>query len=140
MTTTTVGELLKFLHRFPSTTTVEVSSSLMDARHGGPVRLDLSGNEYQGRILLVYEPPGKGAGKDGSDESKAIVDEALDQCDRIADLCEQVPERGEDFASSVLEKVESIRDWIEENDHVTEKQLKSLENMEAGVLRWVERD
>ncbi len=63
--------------------------------------------------------------------------EAVEQCDRILRDCEDVPERGEDFASSIMEKVESIRDWIVKHDNVTEKQLDSLDNMESAVGRWI---
>lgn len=63
---------------------------------------------------------------------------AVEQCDRILDACEDVPERGEDFASSVMEKVESIREVIVKHDRVTEGQLSALDNMETAVGRWVD--
>lgn len=62
---------------------------------------------------------------------------AIEQCDRIFDKCEEVPERGEDFAYSVMEKVESIRESIEKSERVTQGQLTALENMESGVDRWL---
>jgi hypothetical protein len=48
----------------------------------------------------------------------------------------ELPERGEDFGSSVGEKAESIEEWIDEKDAVTAKQLTALENMLAGLERW----
>lgn len=63
--------------------------------------------------------------------------EELEQCDRILALCDDVPERGEEFAESVRGKVESIRDWIEEHGEATEAQQQALDNMEEAVGRWI---
>lgn len=56
--------------------------------------------------------------------------------EKIPDL----PERAESFGISVEEKAESIADWIEKNDRVTEKQLSALKNMVDGIDRWICRD
>lgn len=63
--------------------------------------------------------------------------EGVELCEEILDSIGDLPERAEDFASSVSEKVESIQEWIEENDHVTEAQMDALENMKSGVERWM---
>lgn len=63
---------------------------------------------------------------------------AMEQCDRIISMCEEVRERGEDFAFGVMERTESIKGWIEENKTVTSAQLEALDNMESGVGRWLD--
>jgi hypothetical protein len=63
---------------------------------------------------------------------------ALKLCHEIELACEQVPEAGEDFASSVLEKTTSIADWIEHQEHVTEDQLEALQNMREGLEAWMQ--
>ncbi len=65
--------------------------------------------------------------------------QAIRQCESILSDCEDIPERGEDFAAGVIERVESIQGWIEENKHVTEAQESALKNMENAVARWVHR-
>lgn len=66
--------------------------------------------------------------------------EAIDQCDRIANKCGEVPEEGLEFAESVLTKVNSMRTWIEEHGRVTPKQQAALDNMESGVDAWLTED
>ena len=65
-------------------------------------------------------------------------EEALEMALTIQELAEQVPERGEEFASSVSEKAVSIAESIEEMHHCTQKQWDALENMLAGVQAWVD--
>lgn len=64
---------------------------------------------------------------------------AIRQCESILSDCEEIPERGEDFAAGVIEKVESIQSWIEDNKHVTQPQLDALDNMEGAVGKWLHR-
>jgi phage shock protein A len=64
---------------------------------------------------------------------------AIRQCESILSDCQEIPERGEDFAEGVIEKVESIQSWIEENRHVTDPQLTALDNMEGAVGKWIRR-
>lgn len=66
-------------------------------------------------------------------------EEALGICEQILDLTDDIPEAGQSFADSVREKTEGIQYWIEENEHCTEAQGSALENMLAGVERWLER-
>jgi len=61
----------------------------------------------------------------------ANIEQALEQ---IPDL----PERAEDFANSVDEKLCSIHEWITENEHVTEPQETAVANMIAAIDRWLE--
>jgi hypothetical protein len=66
--------------------------------------------------------------------------DAIEQCDRILEKCDEVPEEGIDFAESIRGKVRSMRTWIWNNGHVTDKQQTSLDNMESGVDRWLEHE
>lgn len=63
--------------------------------------------------------------------------DAIDLCERILTDIDEIPERGWDFAESVREKVEGIKDWVLEHDTVTEPQADSLKNMEEGVGKWL---
>lgn len=65
--------------------------------------------------------------------------EAVDQCDRISDACEEVPERSEDFASSVMERVQDMRESIVRNDRVSPKMEAALDNMEAAINQSIDR-
>ena len=60
----------------------------------------------------------------------------MDTIEGILDEAEDLPERAEDFAVSVIEKLESMLEWVQENQHITEKQIDAIRNMEAGVSRW----
>lgn len=65
--------------------------------------------------------------------------DALELADDILADLDELPERAEDFRDSVREKVEGMRDWILENEAVTEKMETALENMKTGVDRWLRR-
>jgi hypothetical protein len=64
---------------------------------------------------------------------------ALQLCDDLESLIEDLPERAEDFAASLNEKMHSICQWVEANEHATESQITALENMIAGAERWLNR-
>ena len=66
-------------------------------------------------------------------------EDALDRVSEIESEAEDVPERGEDFAASVLEKAKDIGSTIEERSHVTDAQMDALDNMLAGLQRWTNR-
>ncbi len=76
-------------------------------------------------------PPVPELDTDAADEIVAV----LEQCDRIIDAAEDVPDRCTDFALSVIEKVASIKEWAEKRGSVTEKQQQALDNMEEGIER-----
>ena len=67
------------------------------------------------------------------------ADEAISLCDEILKKIDELPERAEDFGDSVKTKVEDMQIWIEEHNTVTAAQAKALENMNAGVYKWLER-
>ena len=58
-----------------------------------------------------------------------------DQCLALLARCEELPERAEDFAGSIIEKVEGMAEWAEENEHATEAMRHALENMADAVER-----
>ena len=60
-------------------------------------------------------------------------------CNQLVEDAGELPERAEDFAASVIEKAESISEWIEMESRVTEKQATALENMRTDVDRWTSR-
>lgn len=59
------------------------------------------------------------------------------QCRGILLDVEELPERAEEFAASVTEKITSMQTFAEINQHVTDKQREAAENMAAGVKRWL---
>lgn len=66
-------------------------------------------------------------------------EEAIDLIDEILARVYELPDAGVDFGRSVQEKLESMAEWIDENQHVTPRQLKAIKNMGQGVERWLER-
>lgn len=62
---------------------------------------------------------------------------AIELCNEIIDKLEELPEAAEDFADSVRDKVLDIHEWIDSRNHCTKSQYGSLENMLAGVERWI---
>lgn len=93
-----------------------------------------------GAVVLMTDRaanPDDDSEEDSEDDLSDEVVEALDQCERIFALCEDAPEWAEQFAMDVSEKVESVREWIEQNKHVTQKQLKALDGWENGISKCV---
>lgn len=66
-------------------------------------------------------------------------EEALELVEQIEAEADDVPERGEDFAASVVEKSKDIGTTIEVNEHVSDAQRTALDNMLAGLQRWTRR-
>jgi hypothetical protein len=139
----TVGDLIKLLHRYPSATRISVGNDCDDTAQLNGGVLNVAVDEI---VLLIAplpddspsrELPRKKKKKASAAGMPSEAEEALNQCDHILELCDEVPEKGEDFAESVREKVESIAEWIRENEHVTDAQKDSLNNMERGVSRWI---
>lgn len=67
------------------------------------------------------------------------VKEANDLAEELLKRCEELPERAADFYESVTDKVRGIRETINKYNKVTPRQESALENMYAGVERWLER-
>lgn len=70
-------------------------------------------------------------------DSNSKYREAIDLCDEIESLAEDVPERGEDFASSVCDQAGGIRETVERLGAATDAQVTALENMKSGLSRWI---
>jgi hypothetical protein len=65
-------------------------------------------------------------------------DEAVKFCAELVSDAEEIPEKGEDFAASVIDKANSMSEWIDANSTVTEKIEAALRNMRRGVDSWLE--
>lgn len=139
----TVTDLLKLITRYPSSANLVVG-------HNPDETGELSGEViHSGDDLILLlkplpvadksrQPAAATADEEFDDGSELLAaDEAVEQCDNILELIEELPERAEEFGDSVREKVESMKAWIVEHDHVTEAQQQSLTNMESAVLRWI---
>lgn len=70
---------------------------------------------------------------DSANELTDKASEWLAICDRILEECEDVPERAEDFAISVSEKIESMACWIENNNRITPAMKQAIENMDEAI-------
>ena len=64
-------------------------------------------------------------------------EESVDAIDAALRDAEAISEGGEDFADSVSTKLRSMKDWIEENHHVTGAQETAIANMADGIQRWL---
>ncbi len=53
------------------------------------------------------------------------------------DIGEDAYQQAADYFESVKDKTESIMESIEEWDNATDGQVRALENMKAGLERWV---
>jgi hypothetical protein len=65
------------------------------------------------------------------------VEEALERLAEIVDLCEQVPDRGAEFAESVAGGARSMAETIDRTQKVTEEQNRAIQNWDAGVRAWL---
>lgn len=48
-----------------------------------------------------------------------------------------LPEQAEDFANSVQEKLQSILEWVEKNEVITDRQQDAVNNICDGIDRWL---
>lgn len=67
------------------------------------------------------------------------VDEAISELMEIIELCDAVPDAGQDFAESVAFSARSMIQTIERIGRVTAEQRRAIGNWHDGVERWVER-
>lgn len=61
----------------------------------------------------------------------------VDQCENVLQDIDDIPERGEDFAESVREKVEGMMYSAKDRQSVTDNMADALENIADGVSRWL---
>jgi uncharacterized protein YfkK (UPF0435 family) len=64
-------------------------------------------------------------------------EQALEEISEALEMVDGLPEKAEDFGHSVQEKLENMACWIEEHESVTPAQLSAIENMKAGLERWL---
>lgn len=66
------------------------------------------------------------------------VAEAIAIAAEIQALAEELPDEGEEFGDSVINKAASIAANVEKHQRVTAGQMEALKNMLDGVQRWFE--
>jgi len=68
---------------------------------------------------------------------EAAWESAIKLCDEILDDCGEVGDAGQEFAASVMETTASIRGGVLRSKRVSLAQQDALQNMHAGILRWL---
>jgi len=63
-------------------------------------------------------------------------EEFVEDAEKLLDGLDDLPERAEDFAEGVRERLEGMIEWARDNEHATEKMWSALYNMQDGVARW----
>lgn len=63
---------------------------------------------------------------------------SLELADETLDMLDELPDEADDFATSVREKCENMKRWIESRGRVTAKMVVAIENMHRGARRWLE--
>jgi hypothetical protein len=74
---------------------------------------------------------------ESANESSMDYEEAIEYAAEILIDLEDLPERADDFAESVREKVAGMKSWMVEHRRVTEKMIIALQNIRGGVDRWL---
>jgi len=64
------------------------------------------------------------------------IDRLLSLIDDLEDSYSDVYERGEDFLADVYERASEVRKTILQNQRVTPRQEKAIENWTEGVEKW----
>lgn len=67
---------------------------------------------------------------------QAEWEKRLAQCEELLDLLESLPSAADDFAASASETIESIADWIDENEYVSPAQCVAIDNIQTGAESW----
>jgi uncharacterized coiled-coil DUF342 family protein len=60
-----------------------------------------------------------------------------EMCEATLAVIDELPDRAEDFRESASETVQSMKEWAEEHEHVTDKMVTALENIDEGASKWV---
>jgi hypothetical protein len=74
---------------------------------------------------------------DDSPERGVRVRRAIELCDEIDEMANEVPEPGFDFAESVRERAKAIGETVERLGRVTDAQTQALLNMRDGLAAWL---
>jgi hypothetical protein len=64
----------------------------------------------------------------------------VNRCREVLEKADELPERAADFQEGVTERLQSMADWAEENSKVTAKMIETVENIDRGIDRWLERE
>ena len=68
------------------------------------------------------------------EQTKNLLDNVISKCE---DLQQQGNPKAEDFAFGIQETVESMAKFFENTGYLTDKQIKSIHNMNYGIDRWI---
>ncbi len=66
------------------------------------------------------------------------VEDFVEACTECIDRCDEVPEAGEEFAWSIKERLQGMREFAETKERVTAKMVAAMENMSAAIERWLD--
>lgn len=62
----------------------------------------------------------------------------VEESDSLLELLEEIEDHAPtDFVEGIREKTQNMKEWVEENEHVTQKMKASVGNMQAGAGRWL---
>jgi len=61
----------------------------------------------------------------------------LVEAQELLDILDEITGRGASYADSVSAQLQDIMEWVEENEHVTERQQSALENWREGAEKWL---
>lgn len=67
------------------------------------------------------------------------TDDAISELMEIIEMCDAVPDRGQDFAESVAFGARSMIQTIERTGRVTSEQQRAIGNWYDGVTAWVDK-
>lgn len=93
-------------------------------------------DELRGVQTLTSVP----AAKPPAGSINGLAREALDHCNYILDNVDEVPEKGAAFADSLRDKATSMKESITKAGTATDRQVSALENMHAGLDKWLNRE
>lgn len=120
-----VDALVTFLkYRFPAPDQLSVILSLMEE----------SAQAYRTASQPQSQPQSQ------PKSLNADATKAVEHCDYIIDKVPDLPDGAEEFANSVNDKATSMKQSILQRGSVTPKMLAALENMRAGVDKWLRSD
>lgn len=105
--------------------------------HGKRCFIEKGLEYFAGRLGVEVPGEKRAADKLPHIEQVQEVADAVEELQSIISLCEDVPDRGADFAESVADGCRDMIETVERMGFVTEKQLTAIENWRAGVERWV---
>lgn len=75
----------------------------------------------------------------GDKKLESKLEEAEELINEILEDLPELPDKASDFADSSESIVNSISEWVEKKEFITDKQLIALRNIHSGIQRWLER-